>query len=77
MFEKTRQALILANTGRPCSQKTKENAAKANSKIIFNICTGVYYDSIKEAAFYNNIKRSSLTAMLIGQNKNKTNLIYA
>jgi group I intron endonuclease len=76
MSENARKALKIALTGRPCSQKTKENAAKANSKIIFNICTGVYYDSIKEAAFYNNIKRTTLTAMLVGQNKNKTNLIY-
>jgi group I intron endonuclease len=77
MLEKTREALRIALTGRPCSQKTKENAAKANSKIILDVCTGVYYNSIKEAAFYNNIKNTTLTAMLIGQNKNKTNLIYA
>ena len=77
MLEKTREALRIALTGRPCSQKTKENAAKANSKIILDVRTGVYYDSIKEAAFYNNMKNTTLTAMLIGQNKNKTNLIYA
>jgi group I intron endonuclease len=77
LSESTKKAISIALTGRPCSQKTKENSAKANSKIILDTATGVYYDSIKEAAFYNNMKNTTLTAMLIGQNKNKTKLIYA
>jgi group I intron endonuclease len=77
MSEKTREAISAANTGRVVSQKTRDSIAKSNGKIIFDTESGVYYDTIKEAAFYNNIKRTTLTAMLVGQNKNKTNLIYS
>jgi group I intron endonuclease len=77
MSEKTREAISAANTGRVVSQKTRDSIAKSNGKIIFDTASGVYYDTIKEAAFYNNIKRTTLTAMLVGQNKNKTNLIYS
>lgn len=77
LSESTRKAISAANKGRVMSQKTKENLAKAVSKIIFDTATGVYYNSIKEAALYNNMKNTTLTAMLIGKNKNKTNLIYA
>jgi len=77
MLESTKIAVIAANTGRPCSQKTKESVSKAKSKIIFNHINGIYYNSIKEASKIYNIKRTTLTAMLVGQNKNKTNLIYA
>jgi group I intron endonuclease len=76
MSESTKKAISAANTGRVVSQKTRESIAKANSKMILDICTGIYYDSVNEAAFYNSIKRTTLTAMLVGQNKNKTNLIY-
>ena len=76
MPESTRKAILDALTGRVVSQKTREKISKSNSKIVFDTASGVYYDSVNEAAFYNNIKRTTLTAMLVGQNKNKTNLIY-
>jgi group I intron endonuclease len=77
MLESTKRAVIAANTGRPFSQKTKENAAKANSRIVFDHINGIYYNSIKEAAELHKMKSTTLIAMLVGQNKNKTNLIYA
>lgn len=76
MLEKTREALRIALTGRPCSQKTKEAVAKASSKIVLDTASGIYYDSVKEAAHLYNIKSTTLRAMLTKQNKNKTNLIY-
>jgi group I intron endonuclease len=76
MLEKTREALRIALTGRPCSQKTKEAVAKASSKIVLDTASGIYYDSVKEAAHLYNMKSTTLRAMLTKQNKNKTNLIY-
>jgi hypothetical protein len=38
--------------------------------------TGIYYDFVKEAADTMNIKRSTLEAMLRGENKNRTSFIY-
>jgi nucleoside-triphosphatase THEP1 len=76
MSEKTREALRIALTGRPCSQKTKEAVAKASSKIVLDTASGIYYDSVKEAAHLYNMKSTTLRAMLTKQNKNKTNLIY-
>jgi group I intron endonuclease len=77
MPEKTKQALLNSLIGRPCSRKTRENVSKANSKIIFDTANGIFYNSIKEASKLYNIKRTTLSAMLCNQNKNKTNLIYA
>jgi group I intron endonuclease len=76
MLEKTREALRIALTGRPCSQKTKDAVAKASSKIVLDTASGIYYDSVKEAAHLYNMKSTTLRAMLTKQNKNKTNLIY-
>lgn len=47
-----------------------------NMKKIKDTSNGFVYNSIKEAAFKNNLKMSTLSAMLTGQNKNKNNLIY-
>lgn len=77
LSESTRKAISAANKGRIVSQETREKIAKATGRIIFDTATGVFYDTIGQAAFYNNIKRRTLTAMLVGQNKNKTKLIYA
>jgi len=76
MLESTKKAILAANTGRIMSQNTKDAVAKASSKIVLDTASGIYYDSAKEAAHLYNIKRTTLTAMLVGQNKNKTNLIY-
>lgn len=44
------------------------------SKRVIDISTGIIYTSQSEAASALNIKRSTLSAMLIGQNKNTTNI---
>lgn len=46
------------------------------SKIVLDVNTGVFYNSGKEAAFYYNIKPSTLKSMLNGYKRNKTSLIY-
>lgn len=47
-----------------------------NSKLVLNTASGIYYKSLKEAAYYNNIKMSTLRGQLLGYYKNKTTLIY-
>lgn len=71
------------NKGLKCREETKlklsianKNQEAVNKKIILDVNTGVFYMSIKEASILNNIKRTTLNAMLSGQNKNKTSLIY-
>ena len=43
---------------------------------VIDVSSGVIYDTVNEAASINNLKRTTLIAMLKGQNKNKTNLKY-
>tara|TARA_R110000868_G_scaffold198539_1_gene445085 strand:+ start:190 stop:681 length:492 start_codon:yes stop_codon:yes gene_type:complete len=59
--------------------KPQKNFGSNNgfSKTILNLDSGIYFESITEAANSINIKRTTLNAMLTGQSKNKTNLIYA
>ena len=51
------------------------NRNRREKKLINNI-TGQLYKSVNEAALLNNIKRTTLSAMLIGQNRNKSNITY-
>jgi len=54
----------------------KYKLRESNSKIILDLNNGVFYFGSLEASEIYNIKRTTLNAMLNGQNKNKTNLIY-
>ena len=47
-----------------------------NRKIVLDLSNGIFYNSCTEASNFNNIKRTTLQAMLDGQNKNKTTLRY-
>jgi hypothetical protein len=58
-------------------KRTIKYAQKANEKIVLNTQTGIFYDSIKEAAELLGYKYHNLSQYLRGINKNKTNLIYA
>jgi len=50
--------------------------ADINCKKVIDTKTGIIHRSIKDASIATGIKLSALRAMLAGQNKNKTNLIY-
>ena len=58
--------------------KPVRNFGKNNgfSKMVIDISTGIVFESVKEAAYSFNIKSRTLNAMLSGQNRNRTNLIY-
>jgi hypothetical protein len=50
---------------------------KLKSKIVLNTETGIFYDSLKEAAEILGYNYKNLAAKIINKNKNNTNLIYA
>lgn len=54
----------------------KVKKVKSLLRIIFDENTGIYYRTVKEASYSINMKRTTLNAMLCGQNINKTNLKY-
>ncbi len=54
-----------------------KGAAHYKSRIVIDTASGVFYYSLKEAAYYNNINYSTLKDIMAGVVKNKTNLIYA
>lgn len=58
------------------SKETKNKLRNSNSKIILDLNNGVFYFGCKEVSELYNIKRTTISAMLNGKNKNKTNLIY-
>jgi len=86
----TKNKMSISASGRKHSEKTKEvfknktfskitrdKIGIAISKPLIDLSNGVFYNSINDAANIYNIKRNTLSAMLTGQNKNRTNLIYA
>lgn len=80
-FTKTHiENLSKSHRGKIISEETKLKMSKAclksNSKILISLNTGIFYNSIIEASFIYGIKRTTLNAMLSGQLKNKTDLIY-
>ena len=65
--------------GKKISEETRYRMCEAQSKIssrgVVDTTTGVFYKTISEASFSYNIPFSSLSYMLNGKYKNKTNLI--
>jgi hypothetical protein len=49
----------------------------ANSKVVLDTKTGIFYDSAKEAATLLGLNKQTLYCYLLGYNTNKTSLIYA
>jgi hypothetical protein len=47
------------------------------TRIVLDLATGVFYDSVTEAAKYHNIKMKTLHGYLTNRYPNKTSLIYA
>ena len=76
--------MSIYKTGLKHSEETKNKISLAHKgripfwsfKIILNTETGIFYNGLAEAVFVTNIKYSTLSNMLNGNKKNKTNLIY-
>jgi hypothetical protein len=54
--------------------KAKLDGKNINSKIVVDICTGIYYESISSAAKAYNYNYHTLKSMLNSDNANKSNL---
>lgn len=80
LSEETRLKLSKAHTGKKHTkehrQKVSENSA--SSRIVIDLNTGIYYDSVTDAhKYYNKVSRSYLISMINGNRINKTSFIYA
>jgi group I intron endonuclease len=69
--------------GKSLSQEHKEKIKNSkigkpanNCKILIDLETGIFYNSVREASKLYNIKETTLIMQLKGVNKNKTNLRY-
>jgi len=74
--DETREKMSLAQTKRMSSPEERKKLSKINSKKVIDVSTKIIYDSIKEAAIKNNMKKGNLAYILNGKYKNKTNLMY-
>lgn len=88
--ESTKIKIGLKHKGKIITQEQKDHLRKVNtgkkhsqesinkmSKMVLNTDTGIFYNSVKEAAFTHGINRGTLKARLNGGCRNKTSLIYA
>lgn len=74
--EETRAKLRIAQKGTRPSEDCLNKALIATSKRVLDTKTGIIYKSASELAGILNIKRTTLTAKLSGQNKNTTKYVY-
>jgi group I intron endonuclease len=88
--EETKAKIRVANLGKKQSAEQVEKLRKrmmgnkhtlgmrpVNARIVINTETGIFYSSILEAANTHGIKKSTLNAMLLGVNPNRTSLKFA
>lgn len=74
--KETRDRISKSKKGHtPWNKGLKTNKLADNRKIILDVSCGVFYESITEVANLYGKNRQTLSAMLNGQNKNRTNLI--
>jgi len=55
----------------------KTGANSHNKRLVLDTATGIFYDTVKEAAVAKGIKRTTLGNQLVGRNSNRTSFIYA
>lgn len=72
----TRSKQSLSHIGKPMLNITRERIKEANQIKVIDIITLRIFNSIKEAAEYNNIKYLNLMRKLKGITKNNTSLTY-
>jgi hypothetical protein len=72
LMDNVRKATINRNK----SSKQKLASLRAKQKTVLNTQTGIYYESVKEAAIAANMKYSTLVSNLYAKNTNNTSFIY-
>lgn len=79
--EETKAIISKCQTGRKHTMehrgKVSINNAKNNAKLMIDLETGIFYNSIKEAAIAKGIIHSSLKNRVNGSSPTKTNITYA
>lgn len=82
--KETKEKLRNGRIGYKMSEKSREKLSNSkkgiipyNAKIIINIETGIFYDSIRYAELAHNMAKDSLRKKLRIAKRNKTNLRYA
>jgi|GEM_PF-4436008 group I intron endonuclease len=75
--EETKAKQSKAMSGYTPCEIARKNSLESCRKDVINLETGIYYESIKEAAEAYNINQSHLVKMLKGTTTNKTNLALA
>lgn len=77
--ESKRKMSISQKNKPPFTKEAREKMSKnsASAKIVIDLQTGVFYNSIKEAAEIYGIEKTYLGEILNGKYKNKTPLVYA
>ena len=68
---------VTSKKGYTHSDETKRKIALKHCKMLLDLSTGIFYDSIVIAGKVFNINTNTLQAMLSGRLKNRTNLTYA
>lgn len=79
--EQSKKLLSIAQIGRKHTiehrMKVSLNNAKINSKLVIDLETGIFYDSIKDAAIAKGIVHSTLKSRINGRSPTKTLIAYA
>lgn len=72
----TRKKISILHIGSKRTEIAKQKMRRHKiGNLVLNLETGIFYQSSREAAFYNNINPRTLHGYLSGQRKNKTNFI--
>ena len=61
---------------KPLSKDSRDKITNSSKKLVINLETGIYYESLNDACFSLSMKKGTLSAMLLGKNKNKTSFMY-
>ena len=72
----TRELMSKSKKGNKLTDYVKHKIALSKQKKIVNLQTGIFYDSAKEAAYYNGINLNTLYSNLSKSRNNKTDFIY-
>lgn len=75
--EDLKNRIRATNTGKKQSEETKRRRKEnyTNARLVLDLSTGIFFYSIKEAAYNFNIDRRTLHSKLTGRTKNTTDLI--
>ena len=78
--QETKDKISKRHKGRKMTKSHKRKAIKnlkpGNDKLVLDLNTGVFYDSLKEASSYSRYSNIYISKMVRGKINNKTGLVY-